>query len=171
MASSGSINLWVLALAVVCISIHGSILGEADEDVPGVGSGGDDPAQIVAKALLCFNERNLYISCEESYRLTASGNLNVPYGYTDQYCTGPCLTETHLVLNCIDNILAHFLFYNKATIHDVQDTIEAGCGHGPERGNFNVAEHIQAEEDTAGRAAAPVLLWICLMIIGLALLL
>lgn len=76
----------------------------------------------------------IYSSCKESYRLTESGNLNVPHDYTDQYCNGPCLTETHLVLDCIEGILYHFVFYNKATIKDVRDTIKAGCGYGPERG-------------------------------------
>ncbi|KAF5737037.1 Glycine-rich family protein putative isoform 2 [Tripterygium wilfordii] len=144
---------------------------DGGENVPQVGTVGDDPDQIVAKALLCFNNRYINSSCEESCRLTASGNINVPYGSTDQYCNGPCLTETYLILNCIDDILANFSFYNNATIQDVRDTIKAGCGYGPERGNFNVTEHIQAEEGTAGKAAAPVLSGICLMIIGHALLL
>lgn len=78
----------------------------------------------------------IYSSCEESYRLTASGDLNVPYDYTEQYCEGPCLSETHLVLNCIENILSHFVFYNRATIYDIRDTIKAGCSYGPERGSL-----------------------------------
>lgn len=82
-----------------------------------------------------FGISQIYRSCEESYRLSESGNLNVPKDKTEEYCNGPCLTETHLVVNCIDNILRNFLFYNKATIQDVRDTIQAGCGYGPERGN------------------------------------
>ncbi|EEF43054.1 conserved hypothetical protein [Ricinus communis] len=115
----------------------------------GAGVVGDDPAEIVAKALLCFNERHIYSSCSDAYRLTQSGNLNVPPDYVDEYCSGPCLTETHLVLNCIENIMTRFIFYNKATIHDIRDTIKAGCGYGPERGDFNVAEHLQYEENSA----------------------
>lgn len=76
-----------------------------------------------------------YRSCEESYRLTQTGNLNVPKEKTDEYCNGPCLTETHLVLNCIDNIFKNFVFYNKATIQDVRDTVQAACSYGPQRGN------------------------------------
>lgn len=150
--------------------------GKADE-VPQ----GYDPAQIVAKALLCFNDKyvrktfiymhtllqimvqklwhifignfslvilvlfclipfgqksQVYSSCEESQRLSESGKLNVPPQNTDEYCSGPCLTETNLVLNCIENILANFEFYNKATIQDVRDTVEAACGNGPERGSL-----------------------------------
>ncbi len=59
----------------------------------------------------------------------------MPPQNTDEYCTGPCLTETNLVLKCIDNIFANFEFYNKATIEDVGDTIQAACGNGPERGS------------------------------------
>lgn len=76
----------------------------------------------------------IYSSCEEAYRLTESGKLDVPSEYVDPYCNGPCLTETHLVLNCIENIMTNFVFYNRATIQDIRVTIKAGCGYGPERG-------------------------------------
>ncbi|KAJ4956797.1 hypothetical protein NE237_013580 [Protea cynaroides] len=105
----------------------------------------NDPGQIVAKAILCFNNKYIYSSCEESYRLNESGNLNVPPEATDQFCNGPCLDETNLVLDCIDGILHNFLFYNEATIQDIRDTISAGCGDTSERGNFNVQQHIQDE--------------------------
>lgn len=150
--------------------------GKADE-VPQV----YDPAQIVAKALLCFNDKyvcktfiymhtlllimvqklwhlfignfslvilvlfclisfgqksQVYSSCEESQRLSESGKLSVPPQKIDEYCSGPCLTETNLVLNCIENILANFKFYNQATIQDVRDTVKAACGNGPERGSL-----------------------------------
>ncbi|KAI8561774.1 hypothetical protein RHMOL_Rhmol04G0367900 [Rhododendron molle] len=41
--------------------------------------------------------------------------------------------------------MTHFEFYNKATLQDVSDTIKDGCGNGNQRGNFNVAEHVQEE--------------------------
>ncbi|XP_042475097.1 uncharacterized protein LOC122057151 [Macadamia integrifolia] len=112
----------------------------------------DDPAQIVAKALLCFNNKYIYSSCEETYRLKESGNLNVPPQETDQYCNGPCLEETNLVLDCIDGILNNFLFYNKATVQDIRTTLSAGCGYTSERGNFNVAQHMQADYSHASKA-------------------
>jgi hypothetical protein len=62
----------------------------------------------------------------------------VPPQSTDAYCDGPCLTETNLVLGCIDNIFINFVFYNKATIQDVKDTITAACGNGPERGRLRL---------------------------------
>ncbi|XP_043709844.1 uncharacterized protein LOC122658791 [Telopea speciosissima] len=104
-----------------------------------------DPSQLVAKALLCFNNKYIYSSCEETYRLKESGNVSVPHEATDEYCNGPCLEETNLVLHCIDGILFNFLFHNKATVQDIRATLNAGCGHTSERGNFNVAEHIQDE--------------------------
>lgn len=79
----------------------------------------------------------IYQSCEESYRLNENGNLNVPGEKTDVFCEGPCLTETNYVLTCLDNIFSNFLFYNRATIQDVKETIQAGCGYGPERGDYN----------------------------------
>ncbi|KAE8725861.1 hypothetical protein F3Y22_tig00008013pilonHSYRG00100 [Hibiscus syriacus] len=173
MASSFTIKSWVFAVTIVCLSIFAFQLGKADEyeDLPETGRGsvvGDhDPAQIVAKALLCFNDKHIYSSCEESYRLTASGNIDVPLGFTDEYCSGPCLSETHLVLNCLENIMKHFLFYNKATIGDIRDTIQAGCGYGPERGHFDVEEHLEAEENSSSRAAKSILFGMGWMILGL----
>ncbi|KAK7833846.1 hypothetical protein CFP56_025180 [Quercus suber] len=147
-----SIRVWVLAVAVTYVSVLCSNLGKADEAVPQTGGAGYDI---------------IYSNCEESYRLSESGNLNVPPQKTDEYCGGSCLIETNLVLNCIDNIFAHFVFYNKATIQDVGDTVKAACGNGPERGNFNVAEHIQAEKSNAYRAINHILYGLGLMIVGL----
>ncbi|GFP85271.1 hypothetical protein PHJA_000670800 [Phtheirospermum japonicum] len=87
------------------------------------------------KALECLDDRNIYISCEEAYRLTQKGELNVPPEYAEQYCNGPCERETQLVLDCIDGILKYFVFYNKATLRDVRETVEDGCSYGPKRGD------------------------------------
>ncbi|KAK2448572.1 hypothetical protein QL285_007829 [Trifolium repens] len=137
----------------------------------GGGAGGNfgDPSQIISKALLCFNDKYIYQSCEESYRLSENGNLDVPPEKTDAFCEGPCMSETNLVLGCIDNIFSNFIFYNRATIEDVKETIIAGCGYGPERGNFNVAEHIQ--ENKAVKATSHVLMGFALIIMGRAILL
>lgn len=110
----------------------------------GVGVGGDEPSEVIVKALQCFSDKHIYSSCEEPYRLTENGQLHVPPEYADEYCNGPCLKETHLVLNCIDDIFSHFVFYNHATIKDVKETIKAGCSYGPHRGDFNVGEHIES---------------------------
>ncbi|CAK9138925.1 unnamed protein product [Ilex paraguariensis] len=135
--------------------------------LPQTGAAGGDPASIVTEALLCFSQKYIYSSCSEAYRLTESGNLNVPPEYVDQYCNGQCVTETHLVLNCLENILSHFVFYNKATIVDVRETIKEGCSHGPQRGDFNVAEHIEAENSSSHKASNPVLFWLVLITVEL----
>ena len=115
----------------------------------------------------------------------------MPPQSTDEYCGGPCLTETNLVLGCIDNIFINFVFYNKATIQDVKDTVTAACGDGPERGrlrliiffffliigkygnlgcifagNFDVTEHMQAEASKAHKAVNHILFGLGLMIMG-----
>ncbi|GKU85403.1 hypothetical protein SLEP1_g82 [Rubroshorea leprosula] len=156
----------LFALSLICMLIFCCYLGKAAEDVPQTGPGASDPAQIVAKALLCFNDKQIYSSCAESYRLTVSGNLDVPSQYADEFCTGPCLNETHLVLKCIEFIMTNFEFYNKATIQDIRDTIQAGCGYGPERGKFNVTEHREPEESSTNKATIRVLVSLGLMVIG-----
>ncbi|KAK9139210.1 hypothetical protein Scep_008891 [Stephania cephalantha] len=105
----------------------------------------ENPAQFIEKALSCFSNKDIYSRCEESYRLTRRGELNVPYAATDLYCNGPCLEETHLLLNCIDNIFSKFLFYNKAGIWDIRKTLTAACSDNSERGYFNVAEHMESK--------------------------
>ncbi|KAI3792183.1 hypothetical protein L2E82_06054 [Cichorium intybus] len=141
--------------------IAGTGLGYLPE--PGGGDGGhrvvtggsDEPEVVIAKALQCFSDKHIYRSCEESCRLTESGQLHVAPEYTDTYCNGPCLKETNLVLDCIEDILSHYVFYNHATIKDVKETIKAGCSYGPHRGNFNVAEHIEGDESNAYKLSYP----------------
>ncbi|XP_057549931.1 uncharacterized protein LOC130828131 [Amaranthus tricolor] len=99
--------------------------------------------QILTKALSCFSPNNVYSSCGEEYRLTQSGYLNIPAPATNQFCYGPCLAETHRVLDCVDHSLSNFIFYNKATVNDIRTTLQAACGHTHERGNFNVEEYMQ----------------------------
>ncbi|KAL5700937.1 hypothetical protein ACHQM5_026327 [Ranunculus cassubicifolius] len=103
-----------------------------------------DPTRIISKALVCFNNNYIYKHCDESFRLTQSGNINVSPEETDRFCYGACLDESNLVLKCIDNIFSNFVFYNRATTRAVRDTIRAGCSHGYERGNFDVSEHLES---------------------------
>ncbi|OIV91673.1 hypothetical protein TanjilG_26526 [Lupinus angustifolius] len=185
-----NIRRWILVFAILYISLIWTNFGNADEDVQetqpsggfgggnGVGAAGSggaaggggagfgDPTEIVSKALLCFNDKYMYSSCEESYRLKENGNLNVPSQKTDEFCEGPCLTETNLVLSCIDKIFSNFIFYNRATIQDIKETVQSACGYGPERGNFNVAEHIQNEESKGLKATSHVLFVLVLILMG-----
>lgn len=121
----------------------------ANQEYPETGNGEQYPDHIVDEALHCFNEKQIYSSCIEAYRLSLNGELNVPPENADEYCNGPCLSETHLVLNCIEGVLSHFKFYNHATVNDVKETIKSGCSYGPKRGDFNVAERVQ-EDDSNG---------------------
>ncbi|KAL0006155.1 hypothetical protein SO802_013716, partial [Lithocarpus litseifolius] len=95
----------------------------------------DNPGQMTAQALFCFNDKLIYSGCDEAYRLNPSGNINVPPEAADQFCNGPCLFETQQILNCINNILSNFLFYNKATIPDVRYALNAGCSNTNQRGS------------------------------------
>ncbi|GAA0181681.1 hypothetical protein LIER_30268 [Lithospermum erythrorhizon] len=136
-----------------------------NEDSPEVGVGENDPAHIVNKALQCFGDNYIYKSCEGTCRLNINGNLNVAPDQTDEYCSGPCLKETHLVLSCIEGALSHFVFYNKASIYDIRETINEGCSHGPNRGDFNVMEHLQSEEGNAQKETFKFLYGFTIMII------
>ncbi|MCL7044531.1 hypothetical protein MKW94_030538 [Papaver nudicaule] len=97
-------------------------------------------SQAIDRALVCFNNNFIFSSCAENNRLTETGLINVPPEQTEDYCNGPCLAETKLVLNCIDNMLSNFLFYNRATVRDIRSSLRTGCGFSNERGNFNVAQ-------------------------------
>ncbi|XP_019418948.1 PREDICTED: uncharacterized protein LOC109329673 [Lupinus angustifolius] len=185
---------WILLFALISICFMCTNFGNADKDVletlPGggdSGGGGDgirtggggggggvgfgDPTQIISKTLLCFNDKYIYSSCEESCRLNENGNLNVPTQKVDEFCKGPCLTETNLVLSCLDNVFSNFIFYNMATIQDIRETIQSGCGYGPQRGNFNVAEHIQTEESKALKTSHYLMIGLALILMGNGLLL
>ncbi|CAI9765833.1 unnamed protein product [Fraxinus pennsylvanica] len=181
---------WFLATVLVYIFVSSLKLGKAYEDHPHLGAAGviakeflpraedegetdqyfpqagiinTNPANIVDKALECFHDNYIYSSCDETYRLSQIGELNVPPEYTDQYCKGPCLTETHHVLDCLDGITKHTIFYNKATLSVVRETIKTGCSYGPKRGDFSVAEHLQAEENSARTLSKSVIYGLLLM--------
>ncbi|KAG6773123.1 hypothetical protein POTOM_020378 [Populus tomentosa] len=107
------------------------------------------PGQTVAKALLCLNNKIIYSGCDEAYRLTQSGNLNVRPEATDLFCNGPCLAETRLALSCINGVISDFLFYNKASVRDITYALSAGCSSTSQRGDFNVARYINGGTSSA----------------------
>ncbi|XP_009151304.1 glycine-rich cell wall structural protein 2 [Brassica rapa] len=136
----------------------------------GGGLGGNDPPEIVAKALECLNEKHIYRECEDAWRLTLNGDLNIPVARAEEFCEGPCFSETHLALNCIDDIVHHFRFFNRATVYNIRETLKSGCSYGPERGIFNVLEHIEDEEENGNermKARSGPLLGTVLFIIAL----
>ncbi|CAA7058814.1 unnamed protein product [Microthlaspi erraticum] len=135
----------------------------------GGGGGGDDPPEIVAKALECLNEKHIYRECEETWRLTLNGDLNIPVARTEEFCEGPCFSETHLALDCINDILHHFRFFNRATVYNIRQTLNSGCSYGPERGDFNVLEHLEDEEENGSemmKSRSGALLWTMLFTIA-----
>ncbi|XP_023765584.1 uncharacterized protein LOC111914074 [Lactuca sativa] len=184
MMSTIFVKQLVFAVMMVCISLYGFRLGRAQTGISGTGIGylpqpgggggvgggfgnggggiggsGGIGGGVLAKALVCLTDK-IYRGCGESYRLTESGELNVPPEYTNQFCGGPCFKETNLVLNCMNDALSSFLFYNRATVRDVKDTILSGCSSGPSRGDFNVAEHIQAYGSNSYKFSYSFLLWL-----------
>ncbi|KAF8724077.1 hypothetical protein HU200_021090 [Digitaria exilis] len=106
-----------------------------------------DAVDIVGKALVCFNDRNIYSGCQGSFRLGPQGSLDVPPGSADAFCGGPCLAETELVLRCVDDIMANFRFYNGASAADVRFALDRGCSSGRSglRGDFDVLRRIGAD--------------------------
>ncbi|KAK7392073.1 hypothetical protein VNO78_20500 [Psophocarpus tetragonolobus] len=114
---------------------------------------GDLQGQNMVNALSCFDNKLIYVGCDEAYRLTPSGNIKLPPEGIDVFCSAPCLTETQLVLNCIDNILSNFIFYNKATVQQMRYALNVGCSYSRQRGNFNLAEYIGGEANNAPKLA------------------
>ncbi|ESW16987.1 hypothetical protein PHAVU_007G200600 [Phaseolus vulgaris] len=110
---------------------------------------GDLQGQNLVEALSCFNNKLIYVGCDEAYRLNPSGNINIPVEATDLFCSGACLTEAQQVLNCIDDVLSNFIFYNKATVQQMRYALNAGCSFSRQRGNFNLAEYIGGETNNA----------------------
>ncbi|XP_072959613.1 uncharacterized protein [Typha angustifolia] len=127
MARSPYLKRWCFLVAVFCFSTSPSK--------------SDAAADIVGSALTCFSNHYVYSSCQDSYRLGAEGNINVRPEDTDEYCNGPCLHETNLVLHCINGILDNFRFYNGASVSDVRYALNRGCGHTHGRGDFNALDH------------------------------
>ncbi|KAL1339678.1 uncharacterized protein LOC130948322 [Arachis stenosperma] len=112
-------------------------------------SDGELQEQSIAKVLSCFENNRIYSQCNEAYRLNPSGNINIPLQATDSFCSGPCLSETRLVLNCINDMLSNFVFYNKATAQQMRNALDAGCSFSRERGNFNLGDYIRQETNNA----------------------
>ncbi|MED6167170.1 hypothetical protein PIB30_000421 [Stylosanthes scabra] len=107
----------LLSIAMFCCYSHGQLQEES-----------------IAKVLSCFDNNRIYSECNEAYRLNPSGNINIPLEATDIFCSGPCLSETQLVLNCVDDILSNFVFYNKATLQQMRNALNDGCTFSRERG-------------------------------------
>ncbi|KAL3538257.1 hypothetical protein ACH5RR_001623 [Cinchona calisaya] len=116
----------------------------------------------------------IYLGCNEAFRLNQSGILNIPDNATDQFCKGPCLVETKLLLKCIDKLASTYLFENNARTQDIRNALAAGCSsYTGERGNFDMRGFIQGGSSNSKslshipiryHALAVVALWYFLLI-------
>ncbi|KAJ3670914.1 hypothetical protein LUZ60_008340 [Juncus effusus] len=116
---------WGFLLALLCLSFH---LCESD------------PLDVIGEAEQCFDDGRLYTCCDDPYRLGIQGILNVPHQAANEFCNGPCLAETQLVLSCVEDELNTFKFQNGAYVSDVRYALQRGCTVGARRGDFNVGE-------------------------------
>ncbi|CAN0888617.1 hypothetical protein LINGRAHAP2_LOCUS15887 [Linum grandiflorum] len=175
---SSTVRAGVMAVLLMSTLISLCQLGKANNVPGGNGSSSaslslssnsnnkssNDPAQIVAKAMQCFNNNTVYKNCDEELRLNESGSLRAEQ--MEAYCRGSCFTENNLVLNCLEGIMNNFRFYNNATINDVRDTFKATCSSTSSTtsttvdapsttGNVEVApKHLQASQTNDVNAAS-----------------
>ncbi|KAJ8747657.1 hypothetical protein K2173_004605 [Erythroxylum novogranatense] len=175
MANSLTVRISGLEVAIVCIFLFWCNIGKGAQGAADVGRvhgpvsrAAVDTAGLVAKAVLCFSDNQIYNSCKEAHRLNATGNLNVSAEHVDAFCNRTCLSGIYSVLNCIEGIMENFKFYNNATINVIRDTIKAGCGSGSARGNFNVTELLPNETSRASNTKMQQILFGLSLIITMA---
>jgi hypothetical protein len=81
----------------------------------------------------------IYSQCAEEFRLNAEGAFHVQRNEVDEYCGGPCLEETQLALQCVEEVAAQsFKFSNGASVLAVKQALGTGCSYGPDRGKHSV---------------------------------
>ncbi|CAL5366578.1 unnamed protein product [Camellia sinensis] len=80
-----------------------------------------------------FLERFLHFtsdSCWSEYWVTEAGWINVTQADGEVYCTGGCSEHTQAVLKCIHLVKHDYVFVNKASVQDLNQTITNGCDYG-----------------------------------------
>ncbi|KAL6865055.1 hypothetical protein ACP4OV_016206 [Aristida adscensionis] len=93
------------------------------------------------RACHCFDDPNIYSRCAEEFRLNVEGAFHVQKDAVDAYCGGPCLEETSLALQCVEEVAFNsFRFSNGASVLAVKQALDTGCSYGPERGTFEIRE-------------------------------
>ncbi|XP_057476153.1 uncharacterized protein LOC130764100 [Actinidia eriantha] len=73
---------------------------------------------------------NTSTSCADKYQLTEEGWLNVTRVDTESYCIGGCAKHTQAVLMCIHLVKQDYKFISKASVQDLNETINLGCENG-----------------------------------------
>ncbi|CAL5322835.1 unnamed protein product [Camellia sinensis] len=64
------------------------------------------------------------------YWVTEAGWINVTQADGEVYCTGGCSEHTQAVLKCIHLVKHDYMFVNKASVQDLNQTITNGCDYG-----------------------------------------
>ncbi|KAF8720051.1 hypothetical protein HU200_024823 [Digitaria exilis] len=104
-------------------------------------SSSKEAMELFERACHCFDDPNIYGQCAEEFRLNAEGAFHVQRNEVDEYCGGPCLEETKLALQCVEEVAAEsFRFSNGASLLAVKQALGTGCGSGPDRGTFEIRE-------------------------------
>ncbi|XP_062231184.1 uncharacterized protein LOC133928740 [Phragmites australis] len=97
--------------------------------------------ELFERACHCFDDPTIYDKCAEDFRLNAKGAFHVQKKSVDEYCGGPCLEETKLALQCVEEVAAEsFRFSNGASVLAVKQALGTGCSDGPDRGTFEIRE-------------------------------
>lgn len=86
----------------------------------------------------------VYTCCQDEYRLGIQGILNVPPHAADEFCDGPCLAETQLVLSCVEDELNTFRFQDGAMVSDVRYALQRGCSNSEKRGIYMILEFLDS---------------------------
>ncbi|CAN6990089.1 unnamed protein product [Brassica rapa subsp. trilocularis] len=122
-----TIRLWLSYAVLLFLTQRHSVCAQGGGVIGGAGI-------LVQRAAFCFNNNLLYRGCNEAFRLNQGGEFKVPPEETDRFCNGPCAAETELVLECINNVMSDFVFYNRATPRDIRNTLRGGCSNSFTRG-------------------------------------
>nr|CAB3461743.1 unnamed protein product [Digitaria exilis] len=92
----------------------------------------------------------IYGQCAEEFRLNAEGAFHVQRNEVDEYCGGPCLEETKLALQCVEEVAAEsFRFSNGASLLAIRERKD--CVGGADESYYHKSrDHVQ-EKQVAGR--------------------
>ncbi|KAF0925799.1 hypothetical protein E2562_018455 [Oryza meyeriana var. granulata] len=104
--------------------------------------------EMFEKACHCFDDHNVYSECKEELRLGVEGAFHVGKESVDEYCGGPCLMETKMALQCVEEVADEgFRFYSGASVPAVKAALDTGCSYTPERGTFEIRERKQCGDE------------------------
>ncbi|KAL7583477.1 uncharacterized protein LOC128129336 [Lactuca sativa] len=73
---------------------------------------------------------NVSSDCPGKFTLHVGGWLNISANETQAFCEGGCAQHTQQLLKCVKYVKQNYVFRNKATINNLNDTINIGCTHG-----------------------------------------